>query len=157
MPGDAMASSNPAVQALVDRTEIHDALARYAHGVDRRDWPLVRSAYHPDAYDDHGDYKGGVEGLLEWLSRRFAAVNHSTHFVGNILIEFRGADEALVESSFLTSRRVNDGMCRQSSGRYLDQFERRGGEWRIARRTVRVETVYGVATSDIPGPQRSEP
>ncbi|GAB3176747.1 nuclear transport factor 2 family protein [Streptomyces incanus] len=40
-------STAEALQRLVDRKEIQDALARYARGVDRGDWELVRSAYPP--------------------------------------------------------------------------------------------------------------
>ena len=41
--------SNETLQHLADRVEIQDCLLRYARGVDRGDWGLVRSTYHPDA------------------------------------------------------------------------------------------------------------
>ena len=51
------------LQRLIDKDEIRDLISRYARGVDRADWDLVRDTYHPDATDDHGDYKGEWEGL----------------------------------------------------------------------------------------------
>lgn len=139
------------VRALLDRQEIEDALRRYARGVDRGAWQLVRSAYHDDAFDDHGDFKGGVEALIEWLERRFANVDNSVHLLGNCVIEAAGDGRALVETYFVSSRLVtppaaerpdlgpDDALCRQAWGRYLDHFERREGAWRIAQRRVVLE------------------
>lgn len=141
----------PALQRLVDKDEIHDAMARYARGVDRGDWALVASTYHPDAHDEHGEYKGGIMGLIAWLEARFTGVDNSTHFLGNCLIEFEGEETALVETYFV-SRRLrqltqaeradagpSDAICRDTWGRYVDRFERREGEWRVAHRTVVLE------------------
>ena len=141
-------------QRLADRAEIQDCLCLYARGVDRGDWAMVRSTYHPDAYDAHGDYKGGIDGLIEWLDRRFAGVDNSMHFLGNCLIEFVGPDHAFVETYF-ASRRLRvptqaelarlgpgDAMVRESWGRYADCFERREGAWRVAHRIVVLEQGY---------------
>ncbi len=147
------ANSELTLKRIVDRAEIYDAMCRYARGVDRGDWELMRSAYHSDAYDEHGDYKGGIDGLIEWLDKRFAGVDNSTHFLGNCLIEFSGPDQALVETYFV-SRRLRpptadenqiagpqDQMCREGWGRYVDVFERRDGQWRVAHRTVVLEAM----------------
>ena len=50
-----------------DRHEIEACLLRYTRGVDRKDWDLVRSAYHTDAHDNHGNYKGGIDGFIDSL------------------------------------------------------------------------------------------
>jgi hypothetical protein len=140
-----------AIARLVDRAEIWGALCRYARGVDRGDYELVRSTYHDDAHDDHIDYKGGIDGLVAWLGERFAGVDNSTHFLGNCLIEFAAPDLAFVET-YYASRRLrppteaeraelgpDDALCRQSWGRYLDRFERRDGAWKVARRIVVID------------------
>ena len=137
---------------MYDRAQIQESLYRYARGVDRGNWDLVRSTYHTDAYDEHGSYKGGVDGLIEWLEDRFSAVDNSTHFLGNCIIEFVGPDKALVETYYV-SRRLrppigdelkiagpSDRMCREGWGRYVDVFERRDGEWRVSHRTIVQET-----------------
>lgn len=150
MKEDAM---TPTLQRLVDKDQIRDAICRYARGVDRGDWDLVRSGYHPDAYDAHGDYRGGIDGFIEWLDKRFAGVDNSMHFLGQSLIEFKGPDLALVETYFVSRRLVPpagaaaataseaDAMVREGWGRYVDRFERRNGEWRVAHRTVVLEAL----------------
>lgn len=139
------------LEDLADRARIQDCLCRYARGVDRGDWELVRSTYHPDAYDAHGDYKGGVDGLLRWLDERFAGVDNSMHVLANCLIEFADRDHAFVETYFGSSRlrpptqaeaaglQPGDMVCREAWGRYADRFERREGEWRVAHRIVVIE------------------
>lgn len=148
-----MAKSEDTLRNLLDREQIRDALARYARGVDRADWDLVRSVYHPDAHDHHGDYQGGIDGLIEWLKARLADAENGMHLLANCLIEFQSPDLALVETYFVSVRlrgpdvehqsnpAVRDAVCRQSWGRYLDRFERRG-TWGIARRTVVLDSVY---------------
>jgi hypothetical protein len=42
------------LKQLLNKERIKDNLVSYCRGVDRREWDLVREAYHPDAYDDHG-------------------------------------------------------------------------------------------------------
>ena len=147
-------------QRLSDRAEIYDAMCRYVRGVDRGDTELIRSAYHPDAYDDHVDYKGDVEGFIKWLDARFVPYVNSMHFLGNCFIEFVGPDLALVETSYASRRlraptseeaaglKPHDMMMRQSWGRYLDRFERRNGEWRIARRIVIVDDRFTSVAKD---------
>jgi len=153
---------------LADRLDIQELLYRYARGVDRRDWDLVRSVYHPDAYDDHGNYKGGIDGFIDSLKRRHTAIEQSMHVVANILIEFDTPDSALVESYFITYQRVlpaagdarRSYFCRedlpddaamqgQAIGRYVDRVTRRDGMWRIARRAVVYEVYRGTPT--LPG------
>jgi len=147
---------------IEDRLEIQSVLCRYARGVDRRDWSLVRSTYHPDAYDDHGSYKGGIDGFIASLEKRHATVEQSMHVLANCLIEFAGADRALVETYFSTYQRlapeagearrlylrgapIGDGEAVEGTvyGRYVDVFERRNGEWRVAKRTVVFEVYKG--------------
>ena len=131
---------------LADRIQIQDCLFRYARGVDRKDWNLVRSAYHADAHDDHGEYKGGVEGFIESLARRHSTIEQSLHLIGNVVIEFDAEDSALVEAYFTTHQRDaplpdHTSVEVEAIGRYIDRMVRRGGDWRIARRTVVLEVL----------------
>jgi hypothetical protein len=151
-----------AVQQLVDREEIRDLMARYARGVDRTDLDLVRSTYHEDAYDDHGDYKGDVDGLIDFIGTRNAPLLQSVHFLGNCLIEFAGPDVAVVETYFITAHTMSPESQRaygtgagdapiqfSQFGRYVDRVERRGGPWRIAERAVVFEATR-IQRTDIP-------
>jgi hypothetical protein len=131
---------------LVARREIEDCLLRYARGVDRRDWDCVRTTYHADAQDWHGEFKGSVDGFIAWVDARHAAVPFSMHFLGNCLVEFIDDVTAAVETYFVAIQRreVAPGGGEQPKpgtdievfGRYCDRFEQRGGVWRVADRQV---------------------
>jgi len=152
---------------LRDRAEIQDLMARYARAVDRRDWETVRATFHSDAHDDHGEYKGGVDGFIEWVSRRHEKVTQSMHFLGNCLIEFTGPDVALVETYFIARQTYGaDATAARSMiagvgippgpvegeiwGRYVDLAERRQGVWLTARRTVVFEVVQAHPATSLP-------
>ena len=125
---------------MTDHEQIRTVVYRYARGVDRRDFDLVRSCYHHDATDDHGDYCGGIDGFIEFLREQLARWSVTSHFIGNLLIEIDG-ERARVESYAIATHRglpKPDGSVRDltSGVRYIDDFERRNGEWRIARRMV---------------------
>ncbi len=121
-----------------DGQEIRDVIARYCRGIDRRQFDLVRSCYHSDATDDHGDFRGGVDGFIEHLRVTLAHWESTTHFLGNVLVEVDG-DRARAESYALAFHRIAaraDKPERDLVGaiRYVDDFERRDGVWRIADR-----------------------
>ncbi|WP_375476543.1 nuclear transport factor 2 family protein [uncultured Jatrophihabitans sp.] len=130
------------LRELADRAEIHDVLLRYCRGADRLDAELIRSAYHPDAVDDHGKFLGSAGDFAEWVVGVMRETSISTqHTLPNVLIEFDG-DVAGVETSFVAYHRKADPDAESGErievfgGRYLDRFERRSGQWRIAERTV---------------------
>ncbi|SFM18541.1 nuclear transport factor 2 family protein [Variovorax sp. OV329] len=129
-PGDAL-------QALLDREAIRDCLYRYCRGIDRADEEALRSAYWPDATDCHGAWRGSASGFIDQALSKLRSGGRRVHQVSNILIELHG-NSAAVESSFLA---LQAGAARPESetflcGRYVDRFERRGGEWRVADRVV---------------------
>jgi hypothetical protein len=139
---------------LLDERQIERVLRDYARGVDRLDMPLLRSAYHDEAIDDHGDYRGPVDGFVAWLSERHTQTEHSMHFLGNCHIEFFTDDVALVETYFASRRLANRPVADRTAtvaaaalfdeklGRYVDRFERRGGLWKIAHRVVVFEVKF---------------
>ena len=130
-----------AVDTLIARSEIEDCMKRYARGVDRRDWDLVRGCFHPDARDHHGEFYGDPEEFIEWVKQRHAAVPFSMHYLLNCLIEFVSPEQANVDTYFWAIQRRGDGDAQGGTdievfGRYIDVFEKRGDCWRIANRKV---------------------
>ena len=125
------------LRALLDKDAIRDCLYRYCRGIDRADEELLRSVYWPDAHDSHGAYVGTASGFVAQAVPRLRSGGRGIHQISNILIELHG-DAAAVESSFLalqtnaTAPALETFLC----GRYLDRFERRDGQWRVAERTV---------------------
>ena len=140
-----------------DEQEILRAIWSYCRGIDRCDEDLLRSAYHDDAYDDHGDYFRGpvdeyVPWVLELVRRRFVSTMHT---ITNVLVDLDG-DAARVESYLVayhvvaptTSDPAADEVTTDAPGaslrvfgaRYVDRFEwRPAAGWRIAHRSVVAE------------------
>jgi ketosteroid isomerase-like protein len=141
------------------RTAIEDCLKRFARAVDRQDWAAAREAYHDDAFDDHGFFKGPPDQFLAHIEKLHAHQDHSMHFNTNVLIEFQSRERAFVETYVLVMQRYRAGAPNVSPGtaglrniacaRYLDQFEQRNDAWRIVHRTL----VFG----DIVGEPMAEP
>jgi SnoaL-like domain len=141
-------------QRLAARAEIQDVMLRWCRAVDRCDWNAIRAVFHPDGHDNHGIYQGNVDGLIAWLSERHKTITRSMHIVGNMLIEFADDDTALVESYTLALQRYAAGGAQTRaaisggtraadgefdmlmSGRYVDEFRRRNGAWKVQNRTV---------------------
>lgn len=125
---------------LMDREAIRECMNRYCRGIDRQDAAALRSAYWPDATDRHGPYQGSASGFIDWALEKLGTQGErSVHNVTNMSIELRGT-QAAVETYFLALQRDRDasGTSREVflAGRYVDRFEKRGDEWRIAARTV---------------------
>ena len=112
---------------------------RYARGIDRCDLALVESCYHPGATDDHGSFKGPIEEFIPWVETQLEAFESTMHFMGNIFIVLDGA-VAHVETYCVAYHRLKDQDVDTLFGlRYVDRFEKRDGEWRIAERCIVAE------------------
>src|SRR5882762_10283469 len=123
------------LRALLDEREITAVLHRYTRGVDRCDAAAIKSVYHPDARDRHGDFDGLGIDFADYLIRdeRLRTITASSHYVSNMTIEFDG-DRAFVETYFIAVLVKADHSLLSVGGRYIDRFERRADEWKIADR-----------------------
>lgn len=122
-------------QELSDREEIRDVALRYCRGVDRLDVELMRSAYWPDAVDEHGSFVGNAHEFAQHCMTAHDRWAWTMHSIFNHSIELDGADAARGELYNVTTLcRLDDGTIDTWYGRYLDRYERRGDEWRIAHR-----------------------
>jgi hypothetical protein len=121
------------------RTDIHEALMRACRGVDRLDRELILSAYHPGARDNHGSFDGPIEAFVDWVfSNHAGKVDSCVHHLGNIMIQVHGKTAHCESYVLAFHRRTLDGVLvdLMSHGRYIDRFEERNGEWKIADRFV---------------------
>jgi hypothetical protein len=133
---------DPGVQRLLDRAAIEECLLRYTRGLDRHDTELTMSAFHPDALDTHGTFEGGPREVAEWANEQHGLrwVAHQ-HYITNTSVDIDG-DVAHTDTYYFIVLRRNDGSGQDfMGGRYVDRFERRAGEWRIARRVVTNEWI----------------
>jgi SnoaL-like domain len=146
---DAKTSSQADLNALEtrlrlieDRQAIYDVIVRYCRGVDRSDADLVLAAFHEDAIDNHFGvvlpFREAIGTLKAARSGSAPSKTTSMHSIGNVLIELDG-DIARCETYVTVVVRIprdDDAIDWTHAGRYVDRFERRNGEWRIAYRTV---------------------
>lgn len=129
------------LQSLIDKDAIRDVLYRYCRGVDRRDWELLRSVYFDDAFEDHGPVgRCSAPEFVDIMKKRVELGKRtiSQHVISNILIDLDG-NRARVESYFRATVGGDSPDLLTAGGRYIDQFERRNGEWRISHRIAMVE------------------
>jgi hypothetical protein len=136
-----------AVEELIAKQAITEVVYRYCRGVDRFDRDLVRDCYWPEATDEHGSFQGTRDEYLEWLfGRMLPRFAWSQHFIGNVLIDQLDLDNGWAKcESYGQSRHHRPSDVPEhnliSGFRYVDDFERRHGEWRIARRICPLEWV----------------
>jgi hypothetical protein len=126
------------LDSIIDRQKISDCLARLSRGEDRRDAELLKSAYWPDATDDHGIFRGSFEEYLAWVVPGAPSVLVTLHTLGQSLIDLRGTT-ARVETHVTAYHRIDMGAEERDVvivGRYLDRLEKRNEDWRIAHRTM---------------------
>jgi len=125
-----------AVEMLADRIAIADVLYRYARGIDRCDEILLRSVWWPDAQVDYGS---GMVDAAEWSGSvvvALRAMRRTQHFIGNMLIDIDGTTAASESycRAYHEVETANGFEEMEVGGRYLDRFDKRGGDWRITRR-----------------------
>ncbi len=134
---------------IADRHEIWQVLQRYGRAMDRMDRELARSCYFDDAIDDHGRFVGAVEDFFDWAEEATKRANVTHHGLMNHHCELKG-DDAYAETYFLSIRVLPQAPHMMSMGRYIDHFQRRGGEWRIANRVVIVEKSFSLQAAEAP-------
>ena len=130
-------SDSAAVQALLDREAIRDVLVRYATAIDRRDGALLRAVYHANATQLWGAHESPVDAFVPGAMRLLERYARTTHQIANERIAIDG-DRARSECMCTATHRFADDPDRElvMQLRYLDDFERREGVWRITRRVA---------------------
>ncbi len=137
---------------LCCRHEIEQVILQLARATDRRDPEAIRACYHADAFDDHGAFQGSPAEFADWVPKALAPFAATQHVLAPPRIEREG--EVAYSETYCTAHHVfppsDPGGERDSvmGLRYLDRFERRGGVWRIARRTCVWDYTYIVPISD---------
>lgn len=126
------------MDAILSRQVLQDLLLAYCRGVDRADARLLASIFHDDSTV--------ISGVLNCNGKDFARdivtyVRDNTlqvfHTFSNQWIEING-DTAVGEAYVIacqTAQTPEGAVATLVGGRYLDRFERRNGEWKIAHHT----------------------
>jgi hypothetical protein len=133
---DAM---NKELAELLDKQAITEGLYRYCRSMDRMDKNLFRRTFHPDMVAQYTpDHTvNSAEEFMDWMWAYHRNYHNHSHQVSNILIELHGdraGSESYVHARL--TRRLGSGRFELMTvmGRYIDRWERRNDQWKIAHR-----------------------
>jgi hypothetical protein len=118
------------------RRDIQKLLYNYMRAQDRLLPDLHRTVFARDAYVDCGHYKGSGAGFVDFAQGFLGDIKASQHLLGQIDIDIDG-DRASGEVYFLAQHRlVEEGAEKDLfvAGRYVDEYGREDGAWKIFRR-----------------------
>jgi len=144
----AMPVSDPRVEELLHREEIHDVIKRLARGTDRLDAEMMASCYHPDGFDDHNSFRGSGSEFAAWVLEVLTHFASTMHFIGSPAIRIEG--EVAQVDTYCVAHHLSrpDATGRQTDLilglRYVDRFEHRAGHWLIAKRVCAFDWTYTV-------------
>ena len=137
-----MTDASQLFHELADREAIRECLYRYSRAIDRREEALLRTVYWPDGYDNHGFFEGDVDTFIAWAFAALEPIQQSMHSLTNILINI-DLPHAQTETYFVAYHRIaapsGELVDMTLGGRFLDSMEKRGDEWRIARRDTAID------------------
>ena len=130
-------SRERAIDELLARQAIADVVARYSRTLDWLDDEGQASCYWPDAAIDYGFFTGTAADFIPIVMAIERASQRRWHMLSGLQLRFDGTERASGECyGIATGVRAVDGLWSGTmyGGRYLDEFARRDGEWRIAAR-----------------------
>jgi len=134
---DTIMNETEALDRVVSHQAIVELGFRYARGVDRGDPEMILSAFHDDASIVAGALNGPVAEFAIEIGRILDDVSpRVAHTVTNHWIEIDG-DRAVGESYVLAYQGLvgEEPQDVITGGRYIDQYQRREGVWKISQRT----------------------
>lgn len=130
------AERDAAIDQLIVKDALRELAMRYARAVDRRDLALLQSVYHDDATDEHGTvFSGPASEFIARFAGVMAGFEVTAHHITNTSFRIDGA-RADGELYFIAYHRTlgDDAKHITVWGRYLDNYERRDGHWKISSR-----------------------
>jgi len=138
-----------------DRLSIHDLIARYSRGLDTQRRAEFLGVFWEDGVLDSSLAGGefvGQAGIAEWYDRvhreaEFEPFLWGQHRPANVIIEPVADDTAQVWCQFELLTRLDGAPRIAAYGEYEDTVTKRGGEWRFARRVIRIAANAAAPTS----------
>jgi hypothetical protein len=130
------------IDELITRQQITDVIKRLARGTDRLDREQMASCYHPDGFDDHNSFRGSGAEFAAWVCDVLPHFTATHHFIGDPYIHVDG-DIAHVDT-YCEAHHVGVDTDMILGLRYVDRFEKRDGQWLIAKRVCAFDWTYTV-------------
>ncbi|MCG7633588.1 MULTISPECIES: nuclear transport factor 2 family protein [Gordonia] len=131
-----------------DHEALTSLLARFARGIDLRDWALYRSVFTDEIDIDYSSYRAGNAGHFradDWVQRGrmlFPGLAASQHFMSNFDIDVdpaagTGRVVTYVRAEHVLPNTAGDAVF-TIGGYYTDDVVRVDGEWRICVKRLTV-------------------
>jgi hypothetical protein len=115
--------------------------AAYGDAVTRRDWVAVRLLFDPSAVI-HLDTRTrppvtleGPDALTDFIDRAVARFTFFELTIVNATVDLEPGEDEATGRLYICEKRVDlEGAWSEAYGLYRDEYRRRRGSWRIARR-----------------------
>ncbi len=130
-----------------DEREIMRGLGHFARLIDSKLWDRIGEVFADDVSFHYGigEDQHGIERLRELFQHFLGGCGGTQHLLGSVILEVDG-DQA-VSRAYVQARhqRRDDlgGPILDTSGEYIDRWERRPEGWRIIRRDAKWFTFSG--------------
>lgn len=124
------------IEQLLATEACREAARRYSYGIDRLDGEVMKSAYWPDATDDHGVFVGNAWEFCDRVVGSHDRFTWTMHTIFNHRVEVDVDGQHARGEVYNVSYLFTEADRRLATwyGRYLDAYECRDGEWRIQHR-----------------------
>lgn len=131
MPSD---NREAQLDVALSRLAIHDLLMAYARGVDRADSELLGSIFHDDSTVVSGVFNGSGPEFARFITGHVSdSLKRCFHSIANEWVSVAG-DRAVGEA-YVIAYASADETDMLTGGRYVTEFERRNGVWKICSHT----------------------
>lgn len=139
------------LEQLEDKQALRDLNAKYCRAADRGDEGLLASLWSRGAQVDHGGFAGPASEFVRVVTAPDATRERTFHSISNEYFEIDGAKARgeIYVISVSTHDRGGKKTDELIGGRYLDEYEKSGGKWAIARRTFVHEWNMNFPTSAV--------
>ena len=125
------------LQELLDKRACEEVILRYGRTLDWLDSGGQTDCYWPDAEIDYGFFEGTGQDWVPVVMEVESAAPRRWHVSTGVMVQVDG-DRAKSECYGISvgSTTNEDGTLTDTmfGGRYLDELEKRNGEWRISKR-----------------------
>ncbi len=122
-----------------DVEQITDVLARYATGIDTKNWALFRTCFTDNAQFDYGEIGqwSGPGGITEFMIAAHQGMSDTKHMLHNTVVDFQDHDHATAVTYVHTVQALaaDPNQWIDGVGQYQDQLLRTDDGWRISART----------------------
>ena len=133
------------LQELLDKKACEEVLMRYGRTLDWLDQTGQEECFWPDAEIDYGFFRGTGK---DWVPVVMAVESSSVrrwHLSTGVMVQVQGdgaKSECYGLSAGTTENEQGELVDTLFGGRYLDEFEKRNGQWRISRRVYIADWIH---------------